>query len=453
MPASALVRRVFIGLLVANLAVVGVKLAVGLTSGSLAVLGGAVDSCVDALNNVLALIIVRVAAKEPDEDHPYGHGKFETLGALAIVGFLSITCFELVRGAVNHFVSGSHRVDVSDFQLALLVLTLGMNLLITWYEHRRGIELGSELLVADAAHTRADVFITVGILVGILLTRQGWWWSGTSATCGCTKSRFTSSHAEPRGGAALPDHAAATALAQAGVPGVPAAAHRGIQERAHAGRPAGDRRRGGTRARGERRRAVPPHRSAAARACRPHHRPTPATPFVPALAPEASRAARGAARPHALGPRIGWPARQRGAPPRARRPGARGRRRRASRRAVHCRARRRGVPRRSRPRVRRRRGEPGRHGAARGAVPGPPGHVPPPGSRRGAEPGDHRSHGARAGARARPSRTAHRAAGAHSSRRRSRGPPEPHGERGHPTRPRGAAGPIRRLGNRPPPSR
>src|SRR6266480_3487326 len=136
MPASALVRRVFIGLLVANLAVVGVKLAVGLSSGSLAVLGGAVDSCVDALNNVLALIVVRVAAKEPDEDHPYGHGKFETLGALAIVGFLSIT----------------------------------------WYEHRRGTELGSELLVADAAHTRADVFITVGVLVSILLTRQGWWW-------------------------------------------------------------------------------------------------------------------------------------------------------------------------------------------------------------------------------------------------------------------------------------
>src|SRR5690242_1928722 len=176
MPASALVRRVFIGLLVANLAVVGVKLAVGITSGSLAVLGGAVDSCVDALNNVLALIVVRVAAKEPDEDHPYGHGKFETLGALAIVGFLSITCFELVRGAVNDLVGGLRRVVVGDFQLALLVLTLGVNVLITWYEHRRGVELGSELLVADAAHTRADVFITVGVVVGVLLTRRGWWW-------------------------------------------------------------------------------------------------------------------------------------------------------------------------------------------------------------------------------------------------------------------------------------
>ena len=176
MPASALVRRVFIGLLVANLAVVGAKLAVGIASGSLAILGSAVDSCVDALNNVLALIVVRVAAKEPDEDHPYGHGKFETLGALAIVGFLSITCFELVRSAVNNLVSGSHRVDINDLQLAVLTLTLGVNIVTTWYEQRRGIELGSELLVVDAAHTRADVFLTVGVLVGVLLTRQGWWW-------------------------------------------------------------------------------------------------------------------------------------------------------------------------------------------------------------------------------------------------------------------------------------
>src|SRR5213596_4342912 len=116
MPASALVRRVFIGLLVANLAVVGVKLAVGLSSGSLAVLGGAVDSCVDALNNVLALIVVRVAAREPDEDHPYGHGKFETLGALGIVGFLAITCFELVRSAVNRLTqgAGASQVTVTD---------------------------------------------------------------------------------------------------------------------------------------------------------------------------------------------------------------------------------------------------------------------------------------------------------------------------------------------------
>src|SRR6266702_3028952 len=138
MPASALVRRVLFGLLAANLVVVGAKLAVGVASGSLAVFGSALDSSVDALNNVLALIVV--------------------------------------RGAANDLASGTRRVSVSDMQLAVLVLTLGVNVVIAWYEHRRGAELGSELLVADAAHTRADVFITVGVLAGLLFARQGLWW-------------------------------------------------------------------------------------------------------------------------------------------------------------------------------------------------------------------------------------------------------------------------------------
>lgn len=176
MPASALVRRVLFGLLAANLAVVAAKLIVALASGSLAVLGSAADSGMDALSNVLALTVVRVAAKEPDEDHPYGHSKFETLGALAIVGFLSISCFELVRGAVNQLTRGAHRVEITDVQLALLVLTLGGNVLIAWFEQRRGIELRSELLIADAAHTRVDVFVSVGVLVAVLLARYGWWW-------------------------------------------------------------------------------------------------------------------------------------------------------------------------------------------------------------------------------------------------------------------------------------
>src|SRR2546421_12960144 len=141
---SRAVRRVLGGLLIASIEVVVANTAIGMLAGSLAVIGDAVHSSVDAVYNVLGLVVVRVAARAPDEDHPYGHGKFETLGALAIVVFLSITCFELVRGAVNHFVSGSHQVDVSDFQLALLVLTLGVNLLITWYEHRRWIRPGTD---------------------------------------------------------------------------------------------------------------------------------------------------------------------------------------------------------------------------------------------------------------------------------------------------------------------
>ncbi|MGH7607550.1 MAG: cation diffusion facilitator family transporter, partial [Gemmatimonadales bacterium] len=173
---SAAVRRVLLGLLFANVAVVGAKAAVGLTSGSLAVLGDALHSSVDSLYNVLGLIVVRVAAQAPDEDHPYGHAKFETLGALAIVIFLSITCFELVRSAVLKLAAGGHTMQITDLALAVLVATLGLNVLVAWYENRRGHELASELLIADAAHTRTDVFITVGVLLGVLFSRQGHAW-------------------------------------------------------------------------------------------------------------------------------------------------------------------------------------------------------------------------------------------------------------------------------------
>jgi cation diffusion facilitator family transporter len=174
---ATLVRRVLVGLFFANLAVVVAKLLVGLAAHSLAVLGDALHSSVDAVNNLLALVVVRVAARAPDEEHPYGHGKFETLGALALVGFLSITCFELARGAIEHL-AGSHPPPaVSDLQLIVLVAGLGVNGTVAWYERRRGLELQSELLVADAAHTKSDVYISVGVIVGLLLARRGLWWA------------------------------------------------------------------------------------------------------------------------------------------------------------------------------------------------------------------------------------------------------------------------------------
>lgn len=171
---NAQVKRVLLGLLVANLAVVGAKFVIGLRSGSLGVLGDAVHSSVDAMNNVVALVVIWFAAREPDEDHPYGHEKFETLGALAIVGFLSITGFELVQKAITRLTSGSAPITITPIEIAILAGTLVVNIAVTWYETRRGRQLGSPILLADAAHTRADVFITIGILAGVVAARYGY---------------------------------------------------------------------------------------------------------------------------------------------------------------------------------------------------------------------------------------------------------------------------------------
>lgn len=171
------VKRVLTGLLVANLGVVGAKFVIGLRTGSLGVLGDAVHSSVDATNNVLALAVIWIAARAPDEDHPYGHEKFETLGALAIVVFLSITCFELAKGAVTRLAKGSAvAMEVGVLELGLLAATLIVNVVVTAYESRRGRQLNSAILLADATHTRADVFITIGVLIGLIAARLGYWY-------------------------------------------------------------------------------------------------------------------------------------------------------------------------------------------------------------------------------------------------------------------------------------
>ncbi len=168
------IKLVLLGLLVANLVVVGAKFVIGTTTGSLAVLGDLVHSLVDAMNNVLALALTAVASKAPDEDHPYGHAKFETLGALAIVVFLSISGFELVRGAVHRLVGGAQPLDVTNTEVGILGGTLVINAIVAAYESRRGKELRSDLLLADATHTKADVVITAGVLASLLFSRAGY---------------------------------------------------------------------------------------------------------------------------------------------------------------------------------------------------------------------------------------------------------------------------------------
>jgi len=174
---SSGVRRVLAGILVANIVVVVIKFTVGFDTNSLAVFGDALQSSVDSANNLIGIFVVRVAAKAPDEDHPYGHAKFETLGALLIALLLALSIFELVRGAVARLMSGAPPLNVSSTALALLVFTLAVNIGVVWFEGRAARRLRSDLLLADALHTRTDVFITLGVLGGLALARAGLAWA------------------------------------------------------------------------------------------------------------------------------------------------------------------------------------------------------------------------------------------------------------------------------------
>lgn len=169
------VRNVLIITMIANLAVVLAKAIAGFAADALSVLADAAHSSVDTWNNVMGLVLIRVAAKAPDREHPYGHAKFETLGALAIVAFLSVTVYELIRSAISRLMGHGSTVELDQTPLAIAVM-LGsamVNFLVSRYETRRGHELHSELLIADAAHTRTDIYASLGVVIGLLLVRLG----------------------------------------------------------------------------------------------------------------------------------------------------------------------------------------------------------------------------------------------------------------------------------------
>jgi len=172
---SRAVRRVLIQVLALNLAVVGIKLAAWWSSGALSVAAEAMHSGLDALNNVFALVFAGVAAQEPDEEHPYGHQKFETLGALVLVGLLSITVFELVKGAVLRLAgTAEHSPEATPVAMGIMALSVVVGLAVSTWESRRGRSLSSDLLVADAAHTRADVLAALAVLGGLVAIQAGY---------------------------------------------------------------------------------------------------------------------------------------------------------------------------------------------------------------------------------------------------------------------------------------
>lgn len=169
-------RRTLLIIFALNLTVVIVKVIVAVRTRSLAVVGAGIESALDLLNNLIGMVLISVAARAPDEDHPYGHEKFEAIGSLAIVGFLSIACFELLRAAIGRLSKPDGVRPITGFELAAIGAVLIVNLGVVWYERKRGRELDSPFLIADAAHTSADIYVTGLTLLTLALAGAGMGW-------------------------------------------------------------------------------------------------------------------------------------------------------------------------------------------------------------------------------------------------------------------------------------
>jgi cation diffusion facilitator family transporter len=152
--------------LFANLAVAIAKIALGYYSGAVSIMSDGFHSLTDTASNVVGLIGISVARRPPDENHPYGHRKYETMASIGIMVFLILVLVEVLRAAANRFLHGG-TPRVFPEGIGLMTATLVINIAVVSYELRQGRLLKSEVLLADAKHTRSDV-LTSGAVLGAL---------------------------------------------------------------------------------------------------------------------------------------------------------------------------------------------------------------------------------------------------------------------------------------------
>lgn len=162
------IRRVLVITLVLNVVVMVLKVIVGVITGSLSLLADALHSVTDSANNVLGLVTSQLSSPHPDREHPYGHQKFEAVGALGIAAFLGIACFEILQGAIARLFHESDPLRISASELWLLLIVLGLNIFVAFYERAVGQRISSPILLADARHTMSDIWVTITVLAGLI---------------------------------------------------------------------------------------------------------------------------------------------------------------------------------------------------------------------------------------------------------------------------------------------
>jgi len=167
------VRFVLWAVLGLNLFVALAKLGYGTFTGSLGMQADGFHSLFDGVSNVIGLVGLWWASAPPDEHHPYGHKKFETLAAAGIGGMLLATCFYLVTETYESW-GGSRQPTVTGISFVVMLVTMAINFSVMRWEQRKGKELGSEILIADSYHTGSDLLTSMSVLAGLIAVKAGY---------------------------------------------------------------------------------------------------------------------------------------------------------------------------------------------------------------------------------------------------------------------------------------
>lgn len=167
------VRRVLWVILGLNLLVAFAKLGYGLITRSVAMTADGFHSMFDGTSNVIGLLGMAIASRPADDDHPYGHSKYETFASAVIGAMLLLAAWRVGTSAFERLMNPGAPPRVDALSFAIMFVTLTINIFVARYERAVGRRLGSEILIADASHTGSDIFVSLGVIAGLVAVRLG----------------------------------------------------------------------------------------------------------------------------------------------------------------------------------------------------------------------------------------------------------------------------------------
>lgn len=167
------VKRILLLILILNILVAITKGAYGLATNSLSIITDGIHSLFDSTSNIIGIIGITIAARPPNLKYPYGHAKFETFASVGIAILLFLTCFEIIRSAIERFLNPT-TLEISLLSFAVIGMTIIINMGVSWYEYNKGRELGSNILISDSMHTRSDIYASIAVILGFIAIQSGY---------------------------------------------------------------------------------------------------------------------------------------------------------------------------------------------------------------------------------------------------------------------------------------
>ncbi len=169
-------RKVVLTGVLLNLVLSAGKIIGGLLGRSNALIADGIESLLDLFSSLLIWGALKYAAKPPDEEHPYGHGKAESLASLVGALVLAIAGSLIAHNSVIQLLAAAHGAPVhvpSPWTLLILICVIGLKETLYQFMARRARRIGSNALLADAWHHRSDAVTSVAAFIGISISLLG----------------------------------------------------------------------------------------------------------------------------------------------------------------------------------------------------------------------------------------------------------------------------------------